>query len=525
MARTEQLEQWGSDDRWRRVEQVLLPGVDAGARSAILARLRELLNGVAVDPSCAGSEAAAAEDRADPALLVREARELLAAGYLAEAELPLSRALLAQVDAPGAYNVAAELALAGGRWADAGTIAELAWALSGGSVDCAQIVATAAERCDDRSSAREWLERAAVASPQAIEPRIRLLRQHVDRGAWQAALDLAGELPRLAPARPIGWVVASWTRLAAGDSVGAFDAALMGLRRCGGSYELVARAVASAAQLAVGRDEAIELLFGLLSQNDEGQLALLEELVDHGLYRAGRALAERLGEAAGGSLALWAAVARAHRLMKQPEQLTRAQQRVEPHLRREPASSSDVTALALHAALLRRAGWPEQARAVLGGRPVAERRSLDVALELARCHAACGDAASALALLDARDSESAGAPPTRVLMVSLTLAEDLGEWPRAVQLSQRLLAATNRDTADGYQDPWPLRARLAGAQLALGDETPRRVLLEQAPAHALASLELLRVERRAGHPLAEVDAERLKVLAAPLLEAVDHRPW
>ncbi len=501
MTRTER-ERWLEEERWEQVERGLLPAAGIAERETILARLRERL---------ADREARGKGDH-DPVAseALREAHELSLTGYRAEAELPLARALMADLGVPGAWALAGALALEEERWSAAGALAGVGWALSPGAVDCAQVAATAAEREGKQVQGREWLERAAMAAPRAIEPRIRLLRQHVDRGAWQAAMDLADQLPRLAPDRPLGWGVASWARQCAGDVEGALGAAFEGISRCGGSYQLVERVVASAAQLP-NADEPIEVLAQVLSISLEAELALLEQLVDHGLDRLAGAFAELLRDRGPEDAApLWAALARAYEAMGQGEEAQVARRRLDELATPQPDD------LARQAALLRRIGRAPSALALLCKRARAD-QPLALALELARAHAACGDPTAGLRLLS--DREDRGADRIRRLELMLSLAVAAPDWRWVEQLAEELLAPGSRDTADGYVDPWPLRALSAAAALHGGDEAPRNELIERAPFHPFAVQALLRAEIGAGHPLAEIDTRRLRELGPPLIVA------
>lgn len=510
---------------------------------------------------------AAARDPQDERNLLGQARGLLRVGRRQQAEELARKALLRRCDAPGGETLLAQLALERRQWALAESHVELTLALAPGDTSALLVGATAAERCGRSTHARALLEQAAVQVPADVMPRLRLLRHHVDRGAWGAASDLADQIPRLAPAEAGSWHAASSVLQAAGEVAAAAQAALQGLQRCGGSYELVERAVACLPELAPElRSSALAALGDLLAGTLEGRFALASELAEQGLVDEALALGARtLEQAPHEPSAPWAL---ARLLLAQPALREAQSARIDallidavargggfPYpigvlgwrlLERDPAralelieaaDASVAPALVLDlaaracdrlgrsaqaqalrqqlvevlpdgalgpAALLRLVGEVEPAVALLLQAQAQGANRRDVGIELARALRAAGRAAEGLAGLHALEAK--GGLDEDLAWALVELAEAAADWPELQRAADYLLAPANRDTLN-YVDPWPLHARRAGAQLALGDGRAREAFCAGAPLHVQAHALLWRLELRQGKGEGSVSAK------------------
>lgn len=518
---------------------------------------------------------AAARDPLDERNLLGQARGLLRVGRRAQAEELTRRALLRRCDAPGGETLLAQIALERRQWALAESHVELALALTPDDTAALLVGATAAERCGRVTHARTLLEQAAVQVPTDVMPRLRLLRHHVDRGAWNAATDLAEQIPRLAPAEPGSWYATSAVLQAAGEASAAVQAALQGLQRCGGSYELVERAVACLPELGPELQTTARLALGdLLAGTLEGRFALASELAEQGLVDEALALGERtLEQAPHEPSAPWAL---ARLLLARPALRESERARIDalladavtrgggfPYpigvlgwrlLEREPkrtleliegADASVAPALVLDlaaracdrlgrstqaealrqqlaevlpggalgpAALLRLVGEPQAAVELLLRARSHDPARRDVGIELARAQRAVGRGTEGLAILQALEATSG--LDDDLAWALLELAEAVGDWSELVRVADHLLAPANRDTQVHYADPWPLQARRAGALLALGEEGAREGFCERAPQHVQAHAVLWRIELRQGRG-ANSYSERLVTTRAP----------
>lgn len=516
---------------------------------------------------------AAARDPQDERNLLGQARGLLQVGRRQQAEELARKALLRRCGA-GGETLLAQLALERRQWALAESHVELALALAPGDPSALLVGATAAERCGRSTHARALLEQAAVQVPADVMPRLRLLRHHVDRGAWGAASDLAEQIPRLAPAEAGSWHAASSVLQAAGEVAAAAQAALQGLQRCGGGYELVERAVACLPQLAPElRRSALAALGDLLAGTLEGRFALASELAEQGLVDEALALGARtLEQAPHEPSAPWAL---ARLLLAQPTLRETQSARIDallvdavargggfPYpigvlgwrlLERDPArvlelieaaDASVAPALVLDlaaracdrlgrssqaqalrqqlvevlpdgalgpAALLRLVGEVEAAVELLLQAQAAGATRRDVGIELARALRAVGRASEGLAAVQALGAE--GGLDEDLAWALLELAEAAADWPELERAADFLLAPANRDTLN-YADPWPLHARRAGARLALGDDSAREAFCAGAPLHVQAHALLWRLELRQGKGEGSVSA-RLVAEHAP----------
>jgi hypothetical protein len=95
------------------------------------------------------------------------------------------------------------------------------------------------------------------------------------------------------------------------------------------------------------------------------------------------------------------------------------------------------------------------------------------------------------------------------------------DMPTLDRLAAAVVASGRRESGRGFFDTWLSQARVAGARLALGDEAPRRRLLERAGRHPDALLMLLLVEQTVGHPLAAETRRHVSEVAPGVPRIVD----
>lgn len=144
-------------------------------------------------------------------------------------------------------------------------------------------LAAVADAAGDDAGARQWLEKAVSAAPEAVEPRVLLGRLLIARDKPDAALGLLLDALRATPQEPALLRTAGQAYLATGDAAAAADVLERLVRARGTAADHVLLAEARAAQ---GRPDAVvaELRAALETEPDYGPalLALSDRLLARG---------------------------------------------------------------------------------------------------------------------------------------------------------------------------------------------------------------------------------------------------
>jgi len=130
----------------------------------------------------------------------------------------------------------------------------------------------------------------------------------------------------------------------------------------------------------------------------------------------------------------------------------------------------------------------------------------EASVELARLRGLTGDVEARLSLLQQVEAENESVVPLPML---LDAAVEAGGWEVVQRAAEQILSRVEQNSRSSY-DTWPVRARLASAHLALGDEEPREQVLRLAPRHPGVLEALCRIERRLDHACLDEDMQRLQ---------------
>lgn len=506
-----------------------------------------------------------------------EARCLLQVGQTTRAEALLRRALSIQHGHAPAMARWATLLERRGRLDRARRLSELAEALAPGDPDVLGARATVLEAMDRHDEALARLERIADENPRDTGARARILKRLFHDGRWGDARPLAETLLRVDPADPLNWDDVTFVCFASGDGGAAFDTALAGVSRCGADPALVdgvarvlgtlftpeemeARAeemvralgrsplslmnvavdlvrrrhdalgisVALAARELMPHDangpwRAAQTLLGVPAERGGARVAAL---LDETIERAGRyphprvvkalyeveadpeaclALLEEADAAAAPAL-VWKALEQVHLALGQADDAARVTARLR---------ELDADHVLRAAGFLGTVGMSRRSLELLDGALAdadgdAGRR---LAEEAARQHLRLDEVTEAAARLASIDA------PDVFLDVRVALAA--GDWERAARRAEEEVLRVTRRSAGGAYDGWVMRARLAGARLALGEPAWAERVRARAERHADARAELTLIGRAAAHPDARDDERALTAFAPGAMITVE----
>jgi tetratricopeptide (TPR) repeat protein len=526
-------------------------------------------------------------DPYDERNFIGQARVLAQQGRLGQADQMLRRASTLKSDDVETHVRRADLALADGRLEEADLLSEIAGEIDPDAVGVLMTRASVSERRDRLDEAMGLLQRVIRADPQHSFARVRLLRCHAHRGAWQEAENLAAEVYTLIPGVPRAWETAAWVAWATGDGERALSLTMTGLQRCGVDTELIHRAVGVIASLLAEADveQAVTGLAELLSATPSTLLDAASSFSEHGWYPEAIHLAElarqllpndpnttwRLVQILLSSTQLRRTEGeQIERLLEQTIEGTRGYpfpriilawrrlQQGEPTAALELLEGADVTmapapiwylqARALEA--LERGDEASQVRArmpELFPDGVLEPVGL---LRFVGLTDLCSDLLDLL-LADLPDHVDArlelartrgrlGAYPDQLSMFQEIDSKEV-EGGRAVPLpwlldaadeagdwdlverTSRALIAEVEQDSTSGFDAWRARAQLAGARLAQGDPGERLRLLERAPSHPDALAALVSIERRLGDPATADDEQRLQRVAPGTARSLEEK--
>lgn len=505
------------------------------------------------------------------------ARAHLRLGEKDEAEALLRRTLSLAPGHAGAMARWASLRLERGDLDGARTLSELAEAIAPDDPAVLNTRATVLEEEDRFEEALARLRRVADANPRDTGTRARVLKRLFHAGRWDDAAPVADAMVAADPGDPFNWADLAFVRVATGDGAGATDALATALARCGPDRVLVDESARVLATLldAAGRAAFAEVLERALAGAPLSLMDVAVELTRRKLDEEGIRLALRAKELLSRDPnGPWRA---AQTLIAIPEERAARFARIEELLRETIAMAERyphprvVLALHTHAddpegalELLREADvrsgpvlvW--KALSVLHGaagqedeRARVDERLLDVGadalLDAATFLRNVGLAPVALELFDAALERAPGSPRARFEKARTLLREGdaasaaraLGDAPGGDPFVETLIAIANRDwervvqvaapevqrvtrrSAGGAYDGWVMRARLAGAQLALGDAAGAERLRTLAGRHPDALAALVQIGRAASLEQIAADAERLAATAPGAMLTVE----
>ncbi len=516
-------------------------------------------------------------DPRDERNIVGQARVLGQQGRTALADQMLRRALTLRQDQPMVLARRAELALSMDRITEAGLYAAMATEMDPEDLGARMSLASVEERSGRPEGAFAVLESVAQQDADHVPARSRLLHHRIHRGEWEAAGELAEQIRAMIPGYGSSWETSAWVAWGSGQAAQAMDLCITGFQRCGPEagllemtvqvlatslpeeqkagvmeqlIELLAATPSALLDLATGLgkrrwyDEAVEvaelarrllprdpnptwrLIQILLGQKNDGEDrgevdearidALLAETVegagpfpfprvilawrvmDDDPERALALLAEANFNHAPGPV--WATQARALERLGQQDEAAQVWARLP-----ETFPGGVLESMGLLAEL----GFDELCEDLL--RRVLEQMPdcHEASVELARLRGITGDPEGRLALLLEVEAEDESVVPLPMLLDS---AVEAGGWEVVKRSAEQILERVELNSRSSY-DAWPVRAKLAGACLALGDGQPRERVLRLAPRHPGALKALVDVERRLEHPALDEDLRRLREAA------------
>lgn len=521
-------------------------------------------------------------DPRDERNMVGQARVLGQQGRSVMADQMLRQALIIRQDQPAVLARRAELALGREYVAQAGLYAAMANEMDPSDLDALMSLASVEERSRRPEEAIKVLERVVLEDAEHVPARTRLLHHRVHRGEWGAAGELAAEVRALIPGHANVWEAEAWVSWCAGQPEPALDFCMTGLQRCGpqpGLLEMVVQVLAtslpveSAAgaleqltellaatpaallDLASGlskrewHHEAIQLaeftrqlaprdpnpcwrltqiLLGAGTGVDNGRIdALLEETVGGAgpfpfprVILAWRLLADDPGRSlellAEANVAhapgpVWSTQARALERLGREEEAAQIWSRLP-----ETFPGGVLESMGLLAELGLHELCDDLLQRLLRQMPMCHEASV----ELARLRGLAGDLEGRLSLLLEVEAENESVVPLPML---LDAAAEAGDWEVVGRAARQILSRVERNSRSSY-DAWPVRARLAGAGLAQGDERPRRQVLRLAPRHPGVLQVLCEAERSVNHPALAEDLQRLREAAPGLVRTLEDGP-
>ena len=508
-------------------------------------------------------------DPHDERNFVGQARVLVQQGRLANADQMLRRALTLRQDQPEVLARRAEIALSLEHISEAGLYAAMATEMDPLDLGALMSLASVEERSGHVEEAIRILDHVAQKDADHVPARTRQLHHRVHRGEWDAAGVLADEVQTMIPGYSSAWETSAFVSWGAGQAERAMDLCMAGLQRCGpetGLLEMAVQVVATAlpAEMAAGalqrltellastpsallevasglgkrrwHDEATELAeftHRLLPRDPNPTWRLVQILLgaDQGEVVAGRIDSLLIETVEGAGPFPFPRVILAWRLLDD-----------DPERALELLAESNVNhapgpVWSMQARALERLGREEEAGLVWARLPeafpggVLESMGLlaelglhelckdlllrlleqmpqchEASVELARLHGLTGEMEARLSLLLQVEAENESVVP---LPLMLDAAVEAGGWDVVLRVADQILSRVEQNSRSSY-DAWPVRARRAGACLALGDEEPRRQVLRLAPRHPGVLEALYRIERRLDHALLAEDLPRLQ---------------
>lgn len=568
----------GPYDRWFAETRYRFP--EAEWPHQIHAQALELQNRIE-EAGVAWSDAAA-RDPYDHRNFTGRARARAMLGDHSGAERDLRRALTLEPRNGEALCQSAEIALARGDITSATLVADLAIELAPEDPEALLVAATTRERRDSLDEAIALLERAAALSDRPAFATLRLIRRRVHEGDWERAKRSSERYCSLASGSPGAWSTSAWVSWCQSDIEGALGAATTGLQRCGPDRDLIEMAVASAGLLLPPEQvgDAIAPVVETLHAAPQAVLDLSSELARLRLWELAAEvgfLAHRLLPE--GPNATWRTVQNllaedAARAARHEDIITllrgtieRAQKYPQPRVLLGWLISEDAPEEALElvesvddhvapamvwnlmehlfsllgrdeavekvrarmpelypagviepASFLRACGFVDQARHLLSGAIEAFPDHPGLNVELALTLHRAGEAERALELLTGLEEREPGRVTPSLMLLVATTAQD---WELVERCAADAMEKGRRESGRGFVDPWPDRARHAGARLALGDEAPRLRLLELAGNHPDALTFLHTIERLVDHPLGAETLRHIEEVAPGIPQILD----
>ncbi len=522
-------------------------------------------------------------DPHDERNLLGQARVLAQQGRLGNADDMLRRALTLRQDQSEVWARRAEIALSLERLDEAALYATMATEMDPSDLGALMSLASVQERSERPADAIEVLWRVAEEDADHVPARNRLLHHRVHRGEWVEANRLAAEICALIPGYAHAWETSAWVAWGAGQGERAMELCMAGLQRCGpegGLLEMAVQVLATALpteqaggalkqlveQLAASPPALLDVATGLgkrrwhaeamhlaeltrqmlpmdpnptwrlcqiilgdpaLRVSEDNSLdALLQETVDGaGPFPFPRViLAWRLLDSEPErSLELVAGANEAHApgpvWSLQALALDRLERGEEAEQIRARLPETFPGGVLESMALLAELGLHEVCGDLLARLQEALPTCHEASVELARLRGLTGDLQGRLDLLLATEAEDEDVVPLPML---LDAAAEVGAWEAVQRTAEQILPRVERNSRSSY-DAWPVRGRVAGAALALGDEEPRQRLLRLAPRHPGALRALCEAERLAEHPLLAEDWQRLLDVAPGVARTLEDR--
>ena len=520
-------------------------------------------------------------DPNDERNFVGQARVLAQQGRMTHADEMLRRALILRQDQPEVLARRAEIALSLERLPEAALYATMATEMDPDDLGALLSLASVEERSGHAAEAIQVLERVVARDADHVPARTRLLHHQVHNGAWDEAGALASEVCGLIPGHASSWETCAWISWCSGQAPRAMELCMTGLQRCGPESSLVEMAAQVLATVLpeAAAAQATERLTALLASTPQALLDVATGLGKRGWYQEALQLAEvtrrllprdpnptwRLVQIMMGGVRTGAPEPpELDALLEETVEgagpfpfprvvLAWRLQEDDPQRALELLAEANVAhapgpVWSMQARTLARLGREAEAEQIWARLPetfpggVLESVGLlaelglgelcedllrrlqeqmpdcgEGAVELARLRGIAGDHQGRLDLLLETEQADESVVPLPLL---LDAAAEAGAWEVVQRVAGQILTRVERNSRSNY-DAWPVRARVAGASLVLGDGGPRAQVLRLAPHHPGVLRALCEIERRAEHPALAEDWQRLEATAPGLARILE----